>query len=117
MLRCEAIQTLYQLLILKNQIMKKTFLNLRKMGFVLLAAGSMVAISCGGETAEDEATDAANDLIESLNEAADEMEEAMDEAMEELEEVVDTTAEGACEEGACEDGACEGGDHSCDHGE
>lgn len=90
--------------------MKKTFLNLRKMGFVLLAAGSMVAISCGGETAEDEATDAANDLIDSLNVAADQIDQAMDQATEELKDVVDTTAEGACEEGACEDGACEGGE-------
>lgn len=98
--------------------MKKTFLNLRKMGFVLLAAGSMVAISCGGETAEDEATDAVvNDAIDSLNEATEEMEAAMDEVIELIEEVADTTAEGTCEEGACEDGACEGGDHSCDHGE
>lgn len=97
--------------------MKKTFLNLRKMGFVLLAAGSMVAVSCGGDTTEDEATEAANELLENLDEAVEEMDAEVDEAMEEVEEAVDTTAEGACEEGACEDGACEGGDHSCDHGE
>jgi len=91
--------------------MKKTFLNLRKMGFVLLAAGSMVAISCGGETAEDEATDAANDKIDSLNaQAGIKDEEIIDSKEENPGGGIDTTAEGTCEEGACEDGACESGE-------
>ena len=97
--------------------MKKTFLNLRKMGFVLVAASAMVAFSCGGDTSEEEATEAVEDLMENLEESMDEAMEEMEEAVEEMEEATDSLSEGACEEGACEEGACEGGDHACDHGE
>jgi basic membrane protein A len=90
--------------------MKKTFLNLRKMGFVLVAASAMLAFSCGGE--------AADDAAETATEAVEEATEATEEAVEEATEAVE---EAACEEGACEEGACDGGDaaedHSCDHGE
>ena len=91
--------------------MKKTFLNLRKMGFVLLAASSMLAFSCGGEEAADDAAETATEAVEDATEA---VEEATEDATEAVEEAV----EGACEGGACEGGACEGGDdHACDHGE
>ncbi len=110
--------------------MKKTFLNLRKMGFVLVAATGMLAFSCGGEEAHDEATDA----IENLGE---ELENALNDAVEEADDAIDASCDGAdsCDGGdttdadgmACEAGACDGADascdgaegeeHSCDHGE
>lgn len=96
--------------------MKKTFLNLRKMGFVLVAATAMVAFSCGGDEAADEATEAIENLGDELNEALDNASENMDAAVEEATDSADAMA---CEAGACEGGdSCEGGDaHSCEHGE
>lgn len=83
--------------------MKKTVLSLRKLGFVLVAATSMFAFSCGSA---DEATDITD---------APATEEIIDEA--------GACEAGACEAGACEGGdstdahACEGGDHACEAGE
>ncbi len=96
--------------------MKKTVLNLRKMGFVLVAATAMLAFSCGGETTEEgEVTDA---VEETMNDAEAEIEEVMENVEEDVNEMmdsantaVDSLAEGSCEEGACEEGACGGGDH------
>ena len=88
--------------------MKKTFLNLRKMGFVLVAATSMLAFSCGGGE-EGETTEGEGETTEeTTDETTDETtEESCEEACEGAD--ADTTAgEGACEEGACEEGACEG---------
>lgn len=87
--------------------MKKTFLNVRKMGFVLVAATSMLAFSCGGgeeETTEGETTEG----------------ETTEEVTEEVTE--EACEEGACEEGQCDGGTCEGGDstameESCDGGQ
>ncbi len=106
--------------------MKKTFLNLRKMGFVLVAATSMLAFSCGGEEVAEDATEAIENLGDELNSALD---EAMDTDTDDAScedgacedgacDGGDTTGTDSCEDGACEDGACEGGDeHSCEHGE
>lgn len=122
MLRCEAIQTLYQLLILKNQIMKKTFLNLRKMGFVLVAASGMLAFSCGGEEAADDATDAIENPGDQLNDALDDAADAKADSTEVSSDGADgaeiDSTEMACD-GSCDgaDAACDGGDHACDHGE
>ncbi len=90
--------------------MKKTFLNLRKMGFVLVAATSMLAFSCGG--GEEEATDEG----EATEEVTDEVTEECDGA--------DMECDGAECDGAECDGAdstdameCDGGEESCDAAE
>ena len=90
---------------LKPKIMKKSFLNLRKLGLVLVAAGAMAMYSCGGGE-------------ENHDENADHTEE--------------TAADSKCEDGhaegdhSCGEGKCEGGDASeemkceagkCDKGE
>lgn len=64
--------------------MKKTFLNLRQMGFVLVAATSMLAFSCGGGEDDAETTEA-----------------------DATEETTETTEE-SCDEDACEDDMCDG---------
>lgn len=79
--------------------MKKTVLNLRNMGFVLVAAASMFAISCGEEAATEEVTDATTETVETPEEVVEEVAAC---------DMGDDTA-AACEGGACEDG------HSCDH--
>lgn len=78
--------------------MKKTFLNLRKIGFVMVAATSMVAFSCGG--GEEEATDEATTEETTTEETTTE------------EVVVEETCDAAC------DGAdTTGGEATCDGGE
>lgn len=121
MLRCEAIQTLYQLLILKNQIMKKTILNLRKMGFVLVAASGMLAFSCGGEEAVEDATDAVENAVDDATDVADDVVDAACDGADGTDacDAGDDTTDMACD-GSCGGGedACDGAeDHACDHGE
>jgi hypothetical protein len=81
---------------LNNKIMKKTFLNLRNLGLVVVAAAAMTVVSCGGPTPEEEAAAQAeaeamvNDMFGGLEEAMDgataEMEVAADEVVEEVHE-------------------------------
>lgn len=87
--------------------MKKTFLNLRKMGFVLVAAGSMLAFSCGG--GEEETTDNEGTDTEATTETETETEETCDEACDA------TTCDGTEDSTATCDGAeaCDGAE-SCD---
>ena len=70
--------------------MKKTFLNLRKMGFVLVAASGMLAFSCGGEEAADDATDAIENLGDQLN-------DMVDDAVENADDAVDNACDAYCD--------------------
>jgi len=96
-------------LIIKTEMMKKKFLNLRQLGLVLLAAGSMAMYSC------EEASDAANDVTEATTEMVEEetsvVEEVAEEVMDETTEVAEEVMEGdhKCEEGKCDEGKCDGG--------
>lgn len=83
--------------------MKMTFLNLRKLGLVLVAASTMAVVSCG-PTAEEEAAATAeaeamvNDLFGGLDEAMEEatadMTETVEEAADEMVEDVHEHVEG-----------------------
>ena len=77
--------------------MKKTVLNLRNLGFALVASTAMFAFSCGGEETVEGATDAAADAATEAVDAACDMGDA-----------VDSAASMACDGG-------EGAEHSCDH--
>lgn len=68
--------------------MKMTFLNLRKLGLVLVAASSMAVMSCGGPTPEEEAKMKA-DLEAMGNDMFDKMEEAIEETSTTMEESAD----------------------------
>jgi len=94
--------------------MKKSFLNLRKLGLVVVAASTMAMYSCGGEEhAEEEATEA----VENPEEVV--VEEVVEEDMK--------CEAGKCEgqdaaEKSCGEGKCDGGDATeaeakCDGGE
>lgn len=85
--------------------MKKTVLNLRNLGFALVASTAMFAFSCGGEETVEGATDAATEATEAATEAATEV---VEEVVEEAVEATDSAAAMACDGG-------EGAEHSCDH--
>ncbi len=91
--------------------MKKNFLSLRKLGLVLLAAGSMAMYSCGGDEAAAEAEaealveDLVGDLEEVMEEATEEVEEVAEEMTEEMTE--DMEGEHKCEDGKCGEGEAE----------
>lgn len=81
--------------------------ELRKFGFVLVAATSMLAFSCGG--AEEPTTETpAETPTETPAETP--VEEPVTEPVTE-----DTSAAAACDAGACEAGACEGADKPAAH--
>jgi hypothetical protein len=76
--------------------MKKTFLNLRNLGLVVVAAAAMTAVSCGGPTPEEEAAaqaeaeamvnDMFGDLETEMDDATTDMEVAADKVVEEIHE-------------------------------
>jgi uncharacterized low-complexity protein len=94
--------------------MKKSFLNLRKLGLVVVAASAMAMYSCGGEESHEEGSEnAPEEVVEEVIVPADEMK----------------CEAGKCEgqdatEESCGDGKCDGGDATeaegetkCDGGE
>ena len=85
--------------------MKKIVLNLRNLGFALVASTAMLAFSCGGEETVEGATDAAADAAAEATETAVEV---VEEAVEEAVDATDSAAAMACDGG-------EGAEHSCDH--
>jgi len=89
--------------------MKKSFLNLRKLGLIVVAASTMAMYSCGGaeEHAED-AEEQVENAVEGVNDAMKCEEGKCGDGA--------TEGEHKCEEGKCGDGAVEG-EHKCDHGE
>lgn len=88
--------------------MKKTVLNLRNLGFALVASTAMFAFSCGGEETVEGATDAAAEAATEATETATEaVEEAVDAACD-MGDMADSAAAMACDGG-------EGAEHSCDH--
>jgi hypothetical protein len=105
------------LLIKKLKVMKKTFLNLRKMGFVLVAATSMLAFSCGaGEEAETTEGEATEEPAEGTDEHAEVEEASCDEAQCDAAECdggdsTDAAVEASCDgaEASCDNGSCDGG--------
>ncbi len=79
--------------------MKMTFLNLRKLGLVLVAASTMTIVSCGPSAEEEAAATAEAEAM--VNDLFDGMEDAMDDAtdnMEEATEAVEMSADAAMEE-------------------
>ena len=85
--------------------MKKTVLNLRNLGFALVASTAMFAFSCGGEETVEGATEAAADAA---TEVEAEATEAVDAAVDAAVEAADSAAAMACDGG-------EGAEHSCDN--
>lgn len=95
--------------------MKKSFLNLRKLGLVVVAASTMAMYSCGG--GEEHSEDAATEAVENPEEVVEE--EVVEEEMK--------CEAGKCEgqdatEESCGEGKCDGGDATeaeakCDGGE
>ncbi len=81
--------------------MKKIVLNLRNLGFALVASTAMLAFSCGGEETVEGATDAAAEATETAV-------EVVEEAVEEAVDATDSAAAMACDGG-------DGAEHSCDH--
>jgi len=79
--------------------MKKSFLNLRKLGLVLVAAGSMAMYSCGGgEESHDENTENVEEASCGEGKCGDGAEEA------------------SCGEGKCGEGHDAEGEHKCEEG-
>jgi len=72
--------------------MKMTFLNLRKLGLVVVAASTMAMVSCGGPTPEEEAA-AQAEAEAMVNDMFGGIEDAMDEATEAVEESADAVVE------------------------
>ena len=97
---------LFELEIIKPNKMKKNLLSLRKLGLVLVAAGSMAMYSCGG--AEEHVEDAAAHAEEAVTEVAEEVVDVADEA----------TCGGGDMEGetTCGGGDMEGEADKCDGG-
>lgn len=77
--------------------MKMTFLNLRKLGLVLVAASTMAVVSCGPSAEEAEGTEVITEQIDMFAEevvAEEVTEEVMEEVMEEtIEESADAVVE------------------------
>lgn len=88
--------------------MKKTVLNLRNLGFALVASTAMFAFSCGGEETVEGATDAATEAATEATETATEVVEEAVEAACDMGDATDSAAAMACDGG-------EGAEHSCDH--
>jgi len=114
--------------------MKKSFLNLRKLGLVLVAAGSMAMYSCGGgEESHDETTENVEEVetVEANEEDhTDEMQCGEGKCGDGMEDSTHACGEGKCgdgaEEASCGEGKCgeghdaEGahaeGEHKCEEG-
>ena len=88
--------------------MKKTVLNLRNLGFALVASTAMFAFSCGGEETVEGATEAADDAATEVEAEATEAVDAAVEAACDMGDAADSAAAMACDGG-------EGAEHSCDH--
>ena len=71
-----------------------TFLNLRKLGLVLVAASTMAIVSCGGPTPEEEAA-AKVEAEAMMNDLFGGIEDAIDEAATETETMVEDAVETA----------------------
>ena len=79
-----------------------TFLNLRKLGLVLIAATSMAVVSCGGPTPEEEAeakaqaeamvTDMFGGLDDAMNDTSAEAETMVEDVVEEAHEHIEGEA-------------------------
>ena len=85
--------------------MKKSFLNLRKLGLIVVAASTMAMYSCS------EAEEHADEATEAVENAVDEMK-----CEEGKCEHGDATEEHTCGEGKCDDGAAAEGETKCDGG-
>ena len=93
--------------------MKKTFLNLRKMGFVLVAATSMLAFSCGGGEEEETTDGEATEHAEGEEASCDGAEATCDGT----EATCDATeCEGGDSTDAAVEESCDGAEASCDGG-
>ena len=113
--------------------MKKSFLNLRNLGLVLVASASMAMVSCGGDEAahEAEAEALVEDIMGDLDAALEDVAPVEDDAAAEGETCGDGKcgeghdeegmhAEGTCGEGKCggmtEGEGAEEGEHKCEEG-
>ena len=82
---------------LKYKIMKMTFLNLRKLGLVLVAASTMAVVSCGPSAEEAEGTEVITEQIDMFAEevvAEEVMEETIEESADAVVEEVHEHVEG-----------------------
>jgi hypothetical protein len=95
----------------KPNKMKKNLLSLRKLGLVILAAGSMAMYSCGdvAEHVDDAAAHAEDAVTEVAEEVTEEVTDVMDDATCGGGDVEDDSA---CGGGKCGDGHDESGEHA-----
>lgn len=78
---------------LKYKIMKMTFLNLRKLGLVLVAASTMAVVSCGPSAEEAEGTEVITEQIDMFAEEVVAEEVAEEVTEETIEESADAVVE------------------------
>lgn len=95
--------------------MKKSFLNLRKLGLVVVAASTMAMYSCGG--GEEHSEDAATEAVENPEEVVEEDMKCEAGKCEGQDAAEESCGEGKCDggdateaEAKCDGGKCDGGE-------